>query len=84
MVRSNPRGAAEMTHTWEDVERKLGDVIVTAMVALDTVNGDAPSVVDQRLRHLVQRVLGHKGAQVQTKPRVDPRSGRLCGSSAPK
>ncbi|MET9322029.1 MazG-like family protein [Streptomyces sp. NPDC003038] len=54
-----PRGeAAGVSHTWEDVERQLGDLIVTAMRALDVINGDAPSAVDRRLHHLVQRVLG--------------------------
>ncbi|MGW1291163.1 MazG-like family protein [Streptomyces sp. NPDC002586] len=51
---ANPRKGA--SHTWEDVEKELSDVIVTAMVALTTINPDAEKVLDGRLQHLVERV----------------------------
>ena len=35
----NPRKG--VTHSWEDVQDELCDVILTAMVALDCVTGDA-------------------------------------------
>lgn len=52
---ANPRKGA--SHTWEDVEKELSDVIVTAMVALATITPDAEKVLDARVQHLVHRVL---------------------------
>ncbi|MEU6928912.1 MazG-like family protein [Streptomyces sp. NPDC046374] len=55
-VGGNPRKGA--SHTWNDVEKELCDVIVTAFVALATVNPDAgEKVFDARLQHLVDRVV---------------------------
>ncbi|MEV2209019.1 rod shape-determining protein MreC, partial [Streptomyces sp. NPDC047970] len=50
---ANPRKGA--SHGWEDVERELCDVIVTAMVALHTLGPDAPAALRERLGHLVDR-----------------------------
>ncbi|MFG3351597.1 MazG-like family protein [Streptomyces sp. NPDC048001] len=50
---ANPRKGA--SHSWEDVERELCDVIVTAMVALHTLGPDAPAALRERLGHLVDR-----------------------------
>ncbi|MEU2995410.1 MULTISPECIES: hypothetical protein [Streptomyces] len=47
---------AEITHTWEDVEARLGRLILTAAAALDDLTGDAWDTVDERLRFLVARV----------------------------
>lgn len=52
---TNPRKGA--SHTWQDVEKELSDVIVTAMVALATLTPDAGKVLDERLQHLVDRVI---------------------------
>ncbi|MEU2429980.1 MazG-like family protein [Streptomyces sp. NPDC007861] len=49
----NPRKGT--THSWQDVESELCDVIVTAMVALRTLNPDAPQAFDAHLRHLLAR-----------------------------
>ncbi|MER6998271.1 MazG-like family protein [Streptomyces sp. NPDC000410] len=49
----NPRKGT--THTWQDVESELCDVIVTAMVALRTLNPDAPEVFEDHLRKLLAR-----------------------------
>ncbi|MEU3096498.1 hypothetical protein ABZ690_17285 [Streptomyces sp. NPDC006967] len=39
---TGPRGeVAEITHTWEDVEARLGRLILTAAAALDDLTGDA-------------------------------------------
>ncbi|MGW7167599.1 hypothetical protein ACWGH3_20285 [Streptomyces sp. NPDC054884] len=47
---TGPRGeAVEITHTWEDVEARLGLLILTAAVALDDLTGDAWDTVDERL-----------------------------------
>ncbi|MFD9469876.1 MazG-like family protein [Streptomyces goshikiensis] len=54
-VGGNPRKGA--SHTWDDVQKELADVIVTAMVALATLTPDAQSVLGYRLQHLVDRVL---------------------------
>ncbi|MFD3998391.1 MazG-like family protein [Streptomyces sp. NPDC058583] len=54
---TGPRGeAVEVTHTWEDVEARLGGLILTAAAALDDLTGDAWEAVDERLRFLVERV----------------------------
>lgn len=50
---ANPRKG--VTHTWRDVEYELCDVIVTAMVALATLNPDARSVFAERLDHVAAR-----------------------------
>ncbi|MFJ5884021.1 MazG-like family protein [Kitasatospora cineracea] len=49
----NPRKGR--SHTWEDVQKELADVVVTAMVALHTLSGDGETVLNERLRHLVAR-----------------------------
>ncbi|MEU5834436.1 MazG-like family protein [Streptomyces diacarni] len=52
---ANPRKGA--SHSWEDVDKELCDVIVTAMVALATcAPQDAPRLLEERLRHLVGRI----------------------------
>ncbi|MFE4972656.1 MazG-like family protein [Kitasatospora sp. NPDC056651] len=51
---ANPRKGH--SHGWADVETELADVIVTAMVALDTISGDGRQVLADRLRELVVRV----------------------------
>ncbi|MFF0448219.1 SAM-dependent methyltransferase [Streptomyces sp. NPDC004609] len=52
---ANPRKGE--SHTWDDVHKELCDVIVTSMVALATCTPDAAKVLDDRLRHLVDRAL---------------------------
>ncbi|WP_030236673.1 MazG-like family protein [Streptomyces sp. NRRL S-350] len=49
----NPRKGR--SHTWEDVQEELADVVVTAMVALHTVSGDGETALNDRLRRLVSR-----------------------------
>ncbi|GAA2517406.1 MazG-like family protein [Streptomyces gobitricini] len=51
---ANPRKGN--SHTWQDVEKELGDVIVTAMVALATITPDAENVLDARLLGLLERL----------------------------
>lgn len=59
---TGPRGeVAEITHTWEDVEARLGQLILTAAAALDDLTGDAWDTVDERLRFLVVRVAAQLG-----------------------
>ncbi|MEU5498020.1 MazG-like family protein [Streptomyces griseofuscus] len=52
---ANPRKGR--SHDWNDVQKELADVIVTAMVALDTIAPDGRHVLEERLDHLVARVL---------------------------
>ncbi|MET7362924.1 MazG-like family protein [Streptomyces sp. NPDC005562] len=49
----NPRKGT--THTWDDVQSELCDVIVTAMVALRTLTPDAAAVLAAHLRHVDAR-----------------------------
>jgi NTP pyrophosphatase (non-canonical NTP hydrolase) len=52
---TNPRKG--VTHTWQDVEAELCDVILTAMVALTTVNPDARKVFAEHLNRVADRSL---------------------------
>ncbi|MFD0292104.1 MazG-like family protein [Streptomyces sp. NPDC127118] len=49
----NPRKGA--THSWQDVEAELCDVIVTAMVALRTLTPDAATVFAGHVRRVAAR-----------------------------
>ena len=49
----NPRKG--VTHTWDDVQSELCDVIVTAMVALATFDSDARTLFSAHLDHVAQR-----------------------------
>ncbi|MFH9467354.1 MazG-like family protein [Streptomyces clavifer] len=52
----NPRKG--VTHSWQDVEAELCDVIVTAMVALRTLTPDAGAVFDGHLHRIAERSAG--------------------------
>jgi NTP pyrophosphatase (non-canonical NTP hydrolase) len=52
----NPRKGR--SHSWEDVERELCDVIITAMVALTRVNPEARTVFAEHLAKVAARSLG--------------------------
>ncbi|MDN3296324.1 MazG-like family protein [Streptomyces ficellus] len=52
----NPRKGT--THTWQDVESELCDVIVTAMVALRTLTPEARHVFRAHLDRIAARSLG--------------------------
>lgn len=51
----NPRKGH--THTWQDVESEVCDVIITAMVALTRLNPDAPKVFNAHLDQIAGRDL---------------------------
>jgi NTP pyrophosphatase (non-canonical NTP hydrolase) len=51
----NPRKG--VTHTWEDVQAELCDVIFTAMVALTTLTPDARKTFDGHLARVASRSL---------------------------
>ncbi|MEU4850079.1 MazG-like family protein [Streptomyces gilvosporeus] len=55
-IGQNPRKGR--SHTWDDVQSELCDVIVTAMVALRTLTPDARRVFEGH----VERVVGRAGA----------------------
>ncbi|WP_405781220.1 MazG-like family protein [Streptomyces sp. NBC_00859] len=55
----NPRKGA--SHSWQDVEAELCDVIVTAMVALRTLTPDAAGVFAGHLERVADRSLGRPG-----------------------
>ncbi|MFJ8307891.1 MULTISPECIES: MazG-like family protein [unclassified Streptomyces] len=52
----NPRKG--VSHSWQDVQSELCDVIVTAMVALTTLTPDAARVFDTHLKGVAARSLG--------------------------
>jgi len=52
----NPRKGT--THSWQDVESELCDVIITAMVALRTLTPDAAEAFTFHLDRVVNRSLG--------------------------
>jgi NTP pyrophosphatase (non-canonical NTP hydrolase) len=56
VVGHNPRKGH--SHTWEDVEAELCDVILTAMVALRSITPDAVRVFEERLAFVSRRSLG--------------------------
>ncbi|MFC1420226.1 MazG-like family protein [Streptacidiphilus cavernicola] len=52
----NPRKG--YSHTWDDVQEELCDVIVTAMVALTRINPDARKLFAGKLERIALRSLG--------------------------
>jgi NTP pyrophosphatase (non-canonical NTP hydrolase) len=58
----NPRKG--VTHTWEDVQAELCDVIFTAMVALTTLTPDARDTFNGHLARVASRPLGTPRAAV--------------------
>ncbi|MEU8572082.1 MazG-like family protein [Streptomyces asoensis] len=55
----NPRKG--VSHTWEDVQSELCDVVITALVALRTLTPEAAAVFAARLTHVAERSLGGPG-----------------------
>jgi NTP pyrophosphatase (non-canonical NTP hydrolase) len=51
----NPRKG--ITHTWDDVQAELCDVMFTAMVALATITPDAQKTFDAHLARVADRSL---------------------------
>jgi NTP pyrophosphatase (non-canonical NTP hydrolase) len=49
----NPRKG--VTHTWEDVEAELCDVVITALVALRTLTPDTREVFTRHLARVTER-----------------------------
>lgn len=52
----NPRKGT--THTWDDVQSELCDVVITALVALRTLTPDAREVFATHLAGVTERSLG--------------------------
>jgi NTP pyrophosphatase (non-canonical NTP hydrolase) len=52
----NPRKG--ITHTWDDVQGELCDVVITALVALRTLTPDTREVFDRHLTRVTERSLG--------------------------
>ena len=52
----NPRKG--VTHTWEDVQGELCDVVITALVALRTLTPDTQQVFTRHLARVMERSLG--------------------------
>ncbi|MET8446364.1 MazG-like family protein [Streptomyces sp. NPDC005209] len=56
----NPRKG--VTHTWDDVQAELCDVVITALVALRTLTPDTREVFARHLARMTGRSLGPSGA----------------------
>ena len=52
----NPRKG--VTHTWDDVQAELCDVVITALVALRTLTPDTQQVFTHHLARVMERSLG--------------------------
>jgi NTP pyrophosphatase (non-canonical NTP hydrolase) len=52
----NPRKG--VTHTWDDVQGELCDVVITALVALRTLTPQAREVFGRHLERVTERSLG--------------------------
>ncbi|WP_028810020.1 MazG-like family protein [Streptomyces sp. 351MFTsu5.1] len=61
VVGQNPRKG--VTHTWEDVEAELCDVVITALVALRTLTPDTREVFMEHLARVNERSLGPRQAR---------------------
>ncbi|MGW1611708.1 MazG-like family protein [Streptomyces sp. NPDC002285] len=58
----NPRKG--VTHTWEDVQGELCDVVITALVALRTLTPDTREVFARHLGRVRERSLGSAAREV--------------------
>lgn len=54
----NPRKG--ITHTWLDVQEELCDVILAAMVALDSVGGNAQQQFERHVQNRLTRIMAMK------------------------
>lgn len=68
LMGANPRKGR--SHTQEDVERELCDVVLTAMVTLATLTPDARSVFRHHLDRVAARSLGESASGLP--PQADP------------
>ncbi|WP_427922847.1 MazG-like family protein [Streptomyces sp. cg40] len=66
----NPRKG--VTHTWDDVQAELCDVVITALIALRTLTPDTQEVFTRHLARVVERSLG-PSAVVHPQDRPAPR-----------
>jgi len=55
-IGQNPRKG--VSHTWDDVQGELCDVVITALVTLRTLTPDAREVFMEHLTHVTDRSLG--------------------------
>lgn len=62
----NPRKGS--SHTWEDVQAELCDVVITTLVVLRTLTPEAREVLTEHVGRVRERSLGGEG--------TEPRSGR--------
>lgn len=70
---ANPRKGA--THSWEDVQHEVCDVILTGMVALATLTPDAGRVFQERLEVVAARSLGAQAEAGAVGPGPGPGAG---------
>ncbi|CAM5308568.1 methyltransferase domain-containing protein [Streptomyces abikoensis] len=68
----NPRKG--FSHTWDDVQAEVCDVVITAMVALNRLTPDAANIFARHLAGIVERDLGVKPGPVEI-PAPSPFAG---------
>ncbi|WP_328870922.1 MazG-like family protein [Streptomyces sp. NBC_00287] len=56
----NPRKG--VTHTWDDVQAELCDVVITALIVLRTLTPDTREVFTRHLTRVMARSLGESGS----------------------
>ncbi|MFD7449974.1 MazG-like family protein [Kitasatospora sp. NPDC059827] len=79
----NPRKG--VTHTWEDVQHELCDVVFSALVALRTLTPDAARVFDERLAYVEQRSAASRDtAELETAEQDPSARGTTEQGTAPK
>ena len=59
-IGQNPRKG--VSHSWEDVQGELCDVVITALVALRTLTPDTREVFHRHLTRVTERSLGPEAA----------------------
>jgi NTP pyrophosphatase (non-canonical NTP hydrolase) len=59
----NPRKG--VTHTWDDVQAELCDVVITALVTLRTLTPDTREVFARHLARVTERSLGRERPSVR-------------------
>jgi NTP pyrophosphatase (non-canonical NTP hydrolase) len=66
----NPRKG--YSHSWQDVENELCDVVITALVALTRVNPDARAVFERHLASVATRSLDAAGTTPKASAASEP------------
>ncbi|WP_063752567.1 MazG-like family protein [Streptomyces sp. NRRL S-350] len=78
----NPRKG--VTHTWEDVQHELCDVVFSALVALRTLTPDAARVFADRLAYVEQRSAASRSGREDCRPEAEEAAEEEAVQGTPK